>query len=39
MLCRTRGEVMRVQVSYAAMIWMRMTLILEYYPSREEKVK
>ena len=39
MLCRTREEVMRVPVSYTAMIWMKMPVILEYYPSHEEKVQ
>jgi len=39
MLCRTGEEFMRVPVSYTAMIWMKMTLILEYYRSREEKVQ
>ena len=32
MLCRTRKEVMRVPVSYIAMLWMKMMLILEYVP-------
>jgi len=39
MLCRTRELVMRVPVSYTAMIWVKVTLILEYYRSREEKVQ